>query len=74
MLTVLLNMLMIKLNDKQIEKLSQACSDLAAVTVGVMILPAILGKTNLFSIFTGFVSMLTFYFISVLLLKNINSC
>ena len=61
---------MIKLNDKQIDRLSQACTELAVVIMGLTVLPYMLGATVSTSALKGSLISTFLYLTSLLLLNS----
>ncbi len=61
---------MLKLNYKQIEKISEVFSDLANIMMGLSVLPFALGISGTNLIFRGLIFGVFFYFVSILLLNK----
>lgn len=62
-------MLLPKLSDDQLDKLSDIASDIAIVAFASVALPAILDRLDVSIMATGFLSAVSFWIFSLLILK-----
>lgn len=58
-----------RLNDRQVEKLSDISSDIGLVTLASVVIPAALDRYNLFAVILGLLATFIFWLISLRLRK-----